>query len=362
MGFIHDRVAASGHEVTDFCSDDAPGYVVGRWARIGFPWAVFHHACTAYRAHRGYDIINVHEPASAVITCLRPFIGNPHVVVTSHGAEHRAWELLCAERRLGREGPSLRSRAIYPSTVLSQARVGLQYSDHVFCLNDDDARFIQRRFRRRPQDITRILPGADLAFAKGAARRDYSSVRSLLFAGTWRKMKGIEDLVPAFVRLAHRFPSVTLTVLGPGTSVERVLSDFPREVRNQVRVVQANGESQTAAEFAAADLFVLPSLFEGTPLVLMEAMMSGLPIVTTKTCGMKDIVVHGQTGILIPLRSPNALFAAVECLLSDHAKRERIGRAAAMVAKEKYNWDSVSARVIDVYKRIGVARSGRPSV
>ena len=46
-----------------------------------------------------------------------------------------------------------------------------------------------------------------------------------------------------------------------------------------------------AAAFAAADLFLLPSLFEGTPLTLMQAMMSGLPIVTTATCGMKDVLV-----------------------------------------------------------------------
>ena len=56
MGFIHDRVARDGHIVDEFTADDAPNYSRGRWARFGFPWAVYRHALEAHRLGRGYDI------------------------------------------------------------------------------------------------------------------------------------------------------------------------------------------------------------------------------------------------------------------------------------------------------------------
>ena len=100
-------------------------------------------------------------------------------------------------------------------------------------------------------------------------------------------------------------------------------------------MVQAGTEAETVAAYRAADVFVLPSLFEGTPLVIMEAMMSGLPVVTTATCGMKDVIADGRTGLLVPVRRPDAVAAAVGRVLADAALRERLGRAAAAEAAAK---------------------------
>ena len=112
------------------------------------------------------------------------------------------------------------------------------------------------------------------------------------------------------------------------------------------------GEGENATAFATADLYVLPSLFEGTPLTLIEAMMSGMPIVTTATCGMKDVIVDGETGILIPTRSPGAITEAIERLAGDAALRERLGRAAHATAVNKYTWKTVAEPVRDVYARL----------
>ena len=107
-----------------------------------------------------------------------------------------------------------------------------------------------------------------------------------------------------------------------------------------------------AAAFAAADVFLLPSLFEGTPLTLIQAMMSGLPVVTTATCGMKDVIQDGETGLLIPVRSPAAIEGAVSRLLVDRELRERVGRAARAAALASYTWDRVAVPVEDAYLRL----------
>ena len=111
-----------------------------------------------------------------------------------------------------------------------------------------------------------------------------------------------------------------------------------------------------ASAFAEADLFLLPSLFEGTPLTLMQAMMSGLPIVTTNTCGMKDVIVDDVSGRLVPIRSPQEIVSTVQQLASDCDLRARLGRAARAEALQHYTWDRVATPVQQVYERLNECR------
>jgi glycosyltransferase involved in cell wall biosynthesis len=174
----------------------------------------------------------------------------------------------------------------------------------------------------------------------------------LLFAGTWRKNKGIEDLVPAFVRLAARHHALSLTVLGGGVPADVVTAAFPREIRERVHCVQTSIEAETIAQFASSDLFLLPSLFEGTPLTLIEAMMSGLPIVTTATCGMKDVIQDKENGLLVPIRSPEGILSAVEGLLGNRQLRTRLGLAARRTAMAHYTWEAVARPVRAAYEHL----------
>jgi glycosyltransferase involved in cell wall biosynthesis len=236
----------------------------------------------------------------------------------------------------------------------------MHHAGHIFCLNQEDRDYIVHRFARHADDVTRICPAASLAFAVGAGGRDYARASTLLFTARWRKNKGIEDLVPAFTELARRRPSLTLTVLGAGVPDADVLSRFPADVRSRVVLVpDTTTEEATAAVYAAADAFVLPSLFEGTPQVLIEAMASGLPVVATATCGMKDVIRNGDNGLVVPTRSPAAVAVAVERLLDDRALRERLGRAAHQDAVGNYTWDRVAAPVVEVYQRLAAWRRGR---
>lgn len=362
MGFIHDRIAADGAEVVEFTAEDAPPYARGRLARFGFPWAVYRHALAAHRRGQGYDVINVHEPAGAVVAAMKRQLGRPAVVVTSHGVERRAWELALEERRLGREGPSRKTRVVYPLTSLPQSGYALRHADHLFCLNFEDRDYLVRRYGRREGDITRIYPAADELFGRAAAGRDYSRGDRLLFAATWRKNKGVEDLIPAFAELARRDGQLSLTVLGAGVPADAVRAAFPADVRGRVHPVTCTSEEATAAAFAACDIFLLPSLFEGTPLTLMEALASGLPVVSTATCGMKDVIRDGQNGLLVPIRAAGDITRAVAKLTADRSLREALGRSAQETAAE-FTWDRVSVPVADVYRRLKErsTRAGSPT-
>jgi len=352
MGFIHDQLVSAGHIVDYFCAEDIPNGLNGHVARAAFPILVRRQAVAAAQSGKPYDLINVHEPSAAAISTCKGAARSPVVVVTSHGVEVRGWDLALEELRSGREGPPLKTRLIYPLTSLWQSGLGLRRADHVFCLSSEDHHYLMKRFNLSGNKITRIYPAAHPIYAAVADQRDYARADRLLFAGTWRKNKGIEDLVPAFGALAARHPQLQLIVLGAGAPEATVRAAFPEEVRSRVSCRQTTSDVETAAAFAAADIYLLPSLFEGTPLTLIEAMMSGLPIVTTATCGMKDVIQDGKHGLLVPIRSHEAIVEAVERLIEDAAYRARLGRAAQAEAQEKYTWERVAAPVREVYQQL----------
>ncbi|MDO8794009.1 MAG: glycosyltransferase family 4 protein [Vicinamibacterales bacterium] len=360
MGFVHDEIIKAGHAVDYLCTEDLPAGLRGRLARFAFPILVYRYAVAAARSGKPYDIINVHEPCAAAISLFKARAGHPAVVVTSHGVERRGWELALEEQRLGRGGPSLKTRVVYPLTSLWQSRIGLRHADHVFCLNSEDLDYLVKVFDVAEDRITRIGPGVAPIFAAAAGQRSYREVHRLLFAGSWLKRKGIQDLISAFEVLVARHPELRLTILGAGVPEAAVRMDFPGPVRANVSCVHASSEKATAQVFAASDLFLFPSLFEGTPLTLIEAMASGLPIVTTATCGMKDVIEDGRTGLLIPTRSPAAAIAAVDGLIADAALRARLGKAAQEEALTRYTWGQAAMRVLTAYEQIHRPRSRAP--
>lgn len=352
MGFIHDQIAAAGHEVEYLCSDDLPQYDTTLGRRLLFPIAVRRHAITAAREGRPYDIVNVHEPSAAPVAMWKRRAGSPAVVVTSHGLERRAWELAKEEANSGREGPALTTRLTYVVTGLWPAEFALRRADHIFCLNFEDRDYLVRQFGRSMETVTRIYPAADLVYARAAEGRDYARAERILFAGTWRKNKGVEDLVPAFVGLARRHPTLSLVVIGAGVPEQDIRAQFPACLQSRITCETPADEAAMAVAFARTDVFLLPSLFEGTPLTLIQAMMSGLPIVTTETCGMKDVIRRGDNGLLVSIRRPDAIISAVQNLVTDRALRERLGRAAHADAIEHYTWDRVAEPVGKVYENL----------
>jgi glycosyltransferase involved in cell wall biosynthesis len=352
MTFIHDRIVAQGHTVEYFCSEDVPAKYSPRARRFGFPVLVWQRARLAAREGAVYDIVNVHEPSGAAMCMAKRLAGNPKVVVTSHGVEQRGIELSVEEAQLGRIGSSARSRMVQRATTLWQTRLSLRLADHVFCLNGEDREYLAERLQVDRRRVTRICPGVDGIYASASAARGSRPARRLLFAASWRKNKGIEDFVPAFTQLARCHAELSLTIVGGGLAEERIKADFPAEIRPRVSCVHTRGDAENARIFAECDVFVLPSLFEGTPLTLMEAMGSGLPIVTTATCGMKDVIEHGRNGLLVPMRSPERLVSAVESLLANGELRRELGAEAAKDAVERYTWDHSAATVLRAYKEI----------
>ena len=343
MGFIHDEIVARGNAAVEYFCSDSVRRPYSKLARFTFPMAVLAHAERARRQGNPYDIVNVHEPSGAAATWWKRRTG-AKVVVTSHGLESKGWR-----RAVEAGSVSRKSRIVFPSTVLWQAKMALQHADHIFCLNLEDRDALAAD--GIPKDrITRIFPGADSVF--GECPRDYQRMRTFLFAATWQTRKGIRDLVSAFTRLATADPELRLIVLNPGVPADRVLGEFTPAVQRQIVYKTARPEAGIANVFAESDAFILPSLFEGTPLTMVEAMWSGLPIIATDTCGMRDVLRHGENGLLVPMGDPLQLERQMRELAVDRNLRERLGSAARREGRSSYTWTKAAEPVWQVYRKI----------
>ena len=99
---------------------------------------------------------------------------------------------------------------------------------------------------------------------------------------------------------------------------------------------------------AAADIFTLPSHFEGLPMSVIEAMLTGLPVVATAIRGPREQVADGETGLLVPPRAIAPLAAALSRLVADPALRARMGAAGRARATALYDEAAVLARTLDL--------------
>ena len=102
----------------------------------------------------------------------------------------------------------------------------------------------------------------------------------------------------------------------------------------------------------SCDLFVLPSLWEGQGVVLMEAMAMKKPLVASKVGGVVDVVEDGKTGILVPPRDPDSLAKAIETLLNDPKLMKSMGEAGYRRVKKHFNDAQFNKRRYEVYKML----------
>ena len=106
--------------------------------------------------------------------------------------------------------------------------------------------------------------------------------------------------------------------------------------------------NDVARILAAADVFCLPSHFEGLPMSVIEAMMTGLPVVATDIRGPREQVVEGQTGFLVPPMQDAPLGAALSRLAADSALRKRMGEAGRARALDRFDEAKVVGRTLDL--------------
>lgn len=211
--------------------------------------------------------------------------------------------------------------------------------------------FLARGFA--PEKLLVNPYGVDLArfgTAEREERRD--RVPRLLFVGLVGVRKGVPELLRAFAALKR---PAELHLVGP---VEPGFA--PVLARLSCDGVVVRGPLPGAAlpaEYAAADLFVLPSVEEGFGMVILQAMAAGLPVVASTATGLPDADPRGEAGWLVPPADAPALGQALEAALDDGDRRRAMGRAARRLVAAGWSWDDYGSRAALAYR--GLIHGGR---
>jgi glycogen synthase len=168
-----------------------------------------------------------------------------------------------------------------------------------------------------------------------------------VFVGRLARSKGVETLVEAAARLTT--PGVQVLLVGDGPDRARVEAAARRlGLAGRLHVTGFVAHARVPAVLAAADVLVLPSLYEELGTVLIEALQVGLPAVASRVGGIPEVVEHGRTGLLVAPGDPAGLARAIDAILGDRDLAARL-EAGARARARLYDWREVSAEVHALY-------------
>jgi glycosyltransferase involved in cell wall biosynthesis len=174
------------------------------------------------------------------------------------------------------------------------------------------------------------------------------------------RRKGLETLIDATPRMLDRHPRAQLAIVGEGPELETLRARARR--RNVAHAVCFLGPSEDPlSTVRGMDVFVLPSWAESFPYVILEAMSLGRPIVASNVGGVREAVVDGESGLLVPPRDEHALAIALTDLLDDPGRAARMGESAQRRASRQFTLTAMTDGLAGVYSEVAAPpRAHRP--
>jgi colanic acid/amylovoran biosynthesis glycosyltransferase len=173
---------------------------------------------------------------------------------------------------------------------------------------------------------------------------------SVLFVGRLDPVKGLPVLLDAFAQVLRDRPSAVLTLVGDGPGREAAEQQVKAlAIDHAVHFAGYCTAAEVADHLAAADVFVLPSFFEGIPVSLMEAMAAQVPVVASQLPGIAELVEHGEHGYLVPAGHTEQLAERITALLSQPALRQRMGEAGRAKVLAEFDEASAAAQLHDLF-------------
>jgi glycosyltransferase involved in cell wall biosynthesis len=341
-------IRARGHDVIGVCADGsflavprAEGFRVEalrleRSVSLAAHWRAFRALVRLFRAERP-DLVHAHMPISGFLARMAAWwVGVPRIAYTGHGFWFNfpgSWP----RSVVGFAMEWLAARVTGTFLTVSEAEA-----------NDARRLHIHRGAiaigNGRDPTCFKPDPPARQRIRATLGVPDEQVVVLAVSRLVWHK--GYPELATAMRML----PGVTLWIAGERLTSDRGpdMATLLQEAGLGERVRLLGYREDMADLMAAADIFVLPSRFEGLPMSVIEAMLTGLPVVATNVRGPAEQVVPELTGLLVPVGDASALAAALGRLVADAALRAQMGAAGRERAVQRYDEAKVVARTLDL--------------
>jgi glycosyltransferase involved in cell wall biosynthesis len=264
-------------------------------------------------------------------------------VIIERGSSHIGHQtevLRMAYRSLGMKSAEI------PAGVIKRELAEYELADAIAV----PSQFAAKTFVDRGISATKLIVnnyGVDLARFKSSENRVERATPRILFVGQVGVRKGISNLLKAFVSLNHK---AELYLVGP---IEHGFESYLRDAETDNVVIKGPVPGSDLPKiYAEADIFCLPSLEEGFPLVNLQALASGCPVITTEAAGAADIIQDSVNGLTIANNSIEQLTEALEKLIDDAALRQQMSAAATASVQNGFTWDQYVSRATTAYKKL----------
>jgi len=293
-------------------------------------------------------VVQVHESdgalAALVTVILRGVVIPKTRVVSllqvSYVEERRAVRpLVDGERVLGVPGAVERRFRLFKAPLqIVLGRLTAWLSDLVLCPSWKTVSEVEHDYGVSGASVVPNVTGGLPVAAAEELSAEVSGEPYVLFVGRIRVRKGIEVLLHA---MAEESDSVRLLLAGDGEHREAVEATAAElGITDRAVFLGRQSAGQVRSLLAGARALIVPSTYEGMPLVILEAMEAGVPVVASAVSGIPEVVVDGETGWLVPQEDVQSLGRALNEVWQDAAERERRGRAGRERVEDRYRPDN----------------------
>ncbi len=277
------------------------------------------------------DIVHSHQFfATRFVAPIAKFMGAPKVIETAHVRE--GWR-----------------KGIKKAYVID--RFFYRFVDKVIAVSEAIKKYLMNEKKLVREKIELIHNGIDIEKFKLSKQTNNNNNFRIGVIGRLEPQKGHIYFLEAVEMLNGKYRDVEFTIVGEG-SLKSELELKCRDLKIENRVEFLGFKKDILSVFNELDLLVLPSLYEGLPLVALEAGASGKPIVATNVDGTTEAVINNKTGILVPSKDSQALNEAIEKLLNDRNSIIEYGKNARKHIEKNFNITKQINKTEELYKRL----------
>ncbi|MFZ2497804.1 glycosyltransferase family 4 protein [Methanosarcina sp.] len=281
-----------------------------------------------------YDVVHAHSHLffSTNLSAVARQLGSTPLVITNHGLNSQT-------------APEWFQK-FYTATG---ARLTFAAADRILCYTETEKKELVD-LGIKSEKIEVIHNGIDTDLFVPAKEPRFDK-QNLLWVGRCVKGKGLDYLIDAFSILKTIHPDVTLTMVGKGPDKDRIAQKMrDLNLENSTIMKDFVPNSEIVEMYQNSSVFVLPSLEEGVPRTILEAMSCGIPVVCSRLPQLVDIVDGG--GLLVPVKDSQALADTISKVLSDSSIAEEFRKNGRRNVVENYSWKDTVKKTVHLYKEL----------
>jgi glycosyltransferase involved in cell wall biosynthesis len=285
------------------------------------------------------SLIHLHSPVVPAIRTKLPILSTIHTAMKVDSTYHEVIDPYSLVEKA-------QSRFFTPLAELQT----LRDSNRVTAVSPSIAKELQN-YRVKTGHVDVVWNGVDEnKFCPGKTE---GSSEYVLYTGVLRARKGLFDLLKSAEIVNSKFPDTKFVICGAGPLLQK-LQDQVKGMGLSAQVIFTGRVSREKLieMYKKATIQVVPSIYEGLPTVVLEAMACGLPVIATNIGGSKDLISSGRNGLLVPVHSPELIAEKIMTLLCDKPNRLRLGRNARNTILENFTWDKITDNFIGLYQTL----------